>query len=222
MNEQTPTPQPAPVPVMRESFSIQEAFTVGWNLFVKHWELFLTIQFVTTLILLLASWCTDQTLEGTPSRLIATVLNLGLKLIIGLGLMFVYLRIHDGEPTEALDVFDPLPLFWSYAAVMVVYLIGVGIGTFLLVLPGIVLAAGWFLAQYMVIDTNVDPFEALKISWKKTLGHKVNITLFGACALIINFIGMIPFGFGLLITLPVTGIAYAHAYRYFFPKGVTA
>ena len=209
---------PKPLPLWEHSFSIQEAFTTGWNLFISHWRLFLVIQLATSCVLLLATFFVERTLEGTALRLFADVLRLGLQLIIGLGLMFVYLRVFDGEHTEPLDVFDPLPLFWGYAGVMILYVLGVGIGLVALVVPGIIIAAGWSLAHYIVIETNSNPVDALKVSWKKTDGHKLNIVLFGAIACVLNFIGMLFFGIGLLVTLPVTGLAYAHVYRYFIPK----
>lgn len=207
-----------PILFLEHSFSIQEALTVGWNMFVAHWRLFLIIQLATSCVLLLASFFVERTLEGTALRLFADVLRLGLQLIIGLGLMFVYLRVFDGEQTEPLDIFDPLPLFWGYAGVMILYVLGVGIGLIALVVPGIIIAAGWSLAHYIVIETNANPVDALKVSWKKTDGHKLNIILFGAIAFALNFIGMLFFGLGLLVTLPVTGLAYAHVYRYFIPK----
>jgi hypothetical protein len=212
------TPKPKPVPVWEHSFSIQEALTVGWNTFLANWQLFLTIQFATSLVIFLASFFSERILEGTLLRFCADILKLGLQLIIGLGLMFVYLRVYDGEKTEPLDIFDPLPLFWGYAGVMVLYVIGVGIGLLLLVVPGVLLAAGWSLAHYIVIETDSNPVDALKLSWKKTEGHKLNIVLFGAIACVLNFLGMLFFGLGLLVTLPVTGLAYAYIYRYFFPK----
>ena len=213
---------PRPVPLLEHSFSIQEAFTAGWNIFLAHWQLFLIIQIATSGVLLMASFFVERTLEGTALRLFADVLRLGLQLIIGLGLMFVYLRVFDGEHTEPLDIFDPLPLFWGYAGVMILYMLGVGLGLVLLVVPGVILAAGWSLAHYVVIETNSNPVDALKLSWKKTEGHKLNIVLFGLIACVANFLGMLLFGLGLLITLPVTGLAYAFVYRYFFPKNKEA
>lgn len=212
------TPHTKHPPLWAASFSIQEAYTVAWGIFVKNWQLFLVIQLATSLILFIATFFGDRVLEGTFARLFADVLKLGLQLIIGLGLMFVYLRVYDGISTEPLDVFDPLPLFWGYAGVVILYVIGVGLGLVLLLIPGVILAAGWSLAHYIVIETNSNPVDALKESWRRTDGHKVNIALFAAIACALNLIGMFAFGLGLLVTLPVTGLAYAHVYRYFIPK----
>ena len=203
------------------SFSIQEAFGKAWDVFVADWRLFLVIQVCTSLILFLAAFFADKVLEGTFTRLLADVLKLGLQIIIGLGLMFVYLRVYDGIETEPLDMFDPLPLFWGYAGVMILYILGVGIGLVLLVIPGIVLASGWSLAHYIMIETNKNPVDALKESWALTEGHKLNISLFAVICFALNFVGMLAFGLGLLITLPLTGLAYAHVYRYFIPKTET-
>lgn len=203
-----------------DSFSIVDAFSKAWDVFVSNWQLFLVLQIGTSLVLFIASFLTDHVLEGTFLRVIADVLKLGLQFIIGLGLMFIYLRVYDGVESEPLDIFDPLPLFWGYAGVMILYILGVGVGLVLLVIPGLLLAAGWSLAHYIVIETDKNPVDALKESWRKTEGHKLNIALFAVVAFSMNFIGMLFFGLGLLITLPLTGLAYAHIYRYFIPKAV--
>ncbi len=203
-----------------DSFSIVDAFSKAWDVFVGNWQLFLVLQIGTSLVLFIASFLTDHVLEGTFLRIIADVLKLGLQFIIGLGLMFIYLRVYDGVESEPLDIFDPLPLFWGYAGVMILYILGVGVGLVLLVIPGLLLGAGWSLAHYIVIETDKNPVDALKESWRKTEGHKLNIALFAVVAFSMNFIGMLFFGLGLLITLPLTGLAYAHIYRYFIPKAV--
>ncbi len=208
----------SPAPLWAESFSIQHAFSTAWEMFSKNWQLFLVIQLATSLTLFTATFLSERVLEGTFARLFADVLKLGLQLIIGLGLMFVYLRVYDGEETKPLDMFDPLPLFWGYAGVVILFVLGVGLGLILLIVPGIILAAGWSLAHYIVIETNSSPVDALKESWKRTEGHKFNIALFAAIACALNLVGMLAFGIGLLITLPLTGLAYAHIYRFFFPK----
>jgi uncharacterized membrane protein len=166
----------------------------------------------------LAQVCVDGTYPWTLARLSATVLMLGLALIMGLGVMFVSLRLYDGKPTQLLDIFDPLPLFWGYAGVMIIYMLAVLVGLSVLILPGVVLASGFVLAVFIVLETNADPVLALMQSWRLTRGHKLNIAVFIGCSMFLNFVGMLLFGLGLLVTVPVTCLAHAYVYRYFVPK----
>lgn len=170
-------------PRLEESFSIQQAFTSAWGIFVEHWNLLISIQLVVHVLMWLAQVCVDGTYPWTLARLSATVLMLGLALIMGLGVMFVSLRLYDGKPTQLLDIFDPLPLFWGYAGVMIIYMLAVLVGLSVLILPGVVLASGFVLAVFIVLETNADPVLALMQSWRLTRGHKLNIAVFIGCSM---------------------------------------
>jgi uncharacterized membrane protein len=68
-------------------------------------------------------------------------------------------------------------------------------------------------ATYLVIDKNMAPMDALKESRRMTYGHKWNLFLFGLGLIGINILGFLALIIGLLVSLPVTMLAMAHAYR---------
>ena len=55
--------------------------------------------------------------------------------------------------------------------------------------------------------------DALKLSYEMTTGHFMELFLFFLSVLVINVIGLLLFGIGLLVTVPITGIAGAYVYR---------
>lgn len=75
----------------------------------------------------------------------------------------------------------------------------------------IYLAVRYSMVRYAVID-HAGVRGSLHKSWRMTQGVMWKLLLFVLAALVLNLLGAIPFGLGLLITLPVTMIAFAHVY----------
>lgn len=76
-------------------------------------------------------------------------------------------------------------MWWKSGLFFIVYLIGLLVGTALLVLPGLYLMSVWYLAIYVLADHNQSPFEALKQSKEivqnigvlKVLGYVIIVAL---------------------------------------------
>ena len=200
-----------------EQFSVREMLLKGTALCAREWRTLLAIQLVVFIVLSISGMLVSGTFPGSFARFVAFALNASLQMIIGLGLLSIYVKYVDGDTVEVLDVFEPIELFWNYAGVIILYCILVGVGVLALVVPGIVVACGLSLAQYLAIDKNMTPVTALKASWKITEGHKGTIALFLASLVVINGIGLMSI-VGIIVTAPISGLAYASVYRYFFPK----
>jgi uncharacterized membrane protein len=76
-----------------------------------------------------------------------------------------------------------------------------------------ILTLGFFFSFFLVVDSNSDPINALKESWRITKGNKWRLFLLSLVVLILNVFGMLLFLVGLLVTFPVTWLAATHAYR---------
>lgn len=61
--------------------------------------------------------------------------------------------------------------------------------------------------SYFIISEELGPIEALKKSYAITEGESVNLVLFLMMLLMINLIGIIPLGLGLVITIPFSLVA---------------
>ncbi|SVE56612.1 uncharacterized protein METZ01_LOCUS509466, partial [marine metagenome] len=60
---------------------------------------------------------------------------------------------------------------------------------------------------YFIISEELGPIDSLKKSYEITEGQSTNLVLFLMLLIIINLLGLIPFGLGLLITIPFTFVA---------------
>lgn len=94
-----------------------------------------------------------------------------------------------------------------------IYAIVVYIGFIACIIPGIYLAVRLQLYVFNIIDNDANAFDALSRSWDSTKGNSMDILLLGLALVLVNFVGAICCGIGLLVTAPMTIICFALIYR---------
>jgi uncharacterized membrane protein len=82
----------------------------------------------------------------------------------------------------------------------------------LLIIPGIYLALRYGMVRFAVID-GASVTDSLRKSAELTQGVKWHLLWFILSIIAINIVGAILFLVPLLVTVPVTMIAYAHVYQ---------
>ncbi len=131
-----------------------------------------------------------------------------------MGMTLILLRVYDEVDTDYTDLFEPFHLFFNYLVMTILILIVVIIGFALFIIPGIIAIIGLSFAAYLVIDRDMGPVEAMKESLNITNGHRWNLLIFGLLIFFVNILGALAFGVGLLVTIPVSGLATVHVYRW--------
>jgi len=114
----------------------------------------------------------------------------------------------------------------SLAFVFLVFLpilvIGISIksmGGYLLFIPligliiSIYISLSFFLVPYLLADKEMGVFESIDQSWKMMKGKRCKIFILGVLLVLLNIIGVLALGFGILITIPITMIAGVVAYE---------
>jgi uncharacterized membrane protein len=85
-------------------------------------------------------------------------------------------------------------------------------GLVLLIIPGIYLMVRYSMVRFAVID-GASVTDSLRKSAELTQGIKWHLLWFILAIIAINIIGAVLFLVPLLVTVPVTMIAYAHVYQ---------
>lgn len=200
---------------MKNSFSKKEAVFYGWNIARKNFK------FLALSILFYVALCTvpgflADTFRKNGIPLLSFILNLSgwvIQMSAGLGLVTIALKIHDGQKSEYSDLFSKIHLFIPYLFGSVVYGVIVVVGYLLLIIPGLIWSIKLQYFSYLMVDKNMGPIDAMKESSRITKGHKWNLFLFGILLILINFAGLLAFGVGLFITVPVTFMANVYVYK---------
>lgn len=112
-----------------------------------------------------------------------------LSMLMSLGLHVFMLKIARGEPTTITDLFGETSLVLPALLASVLVTAAVTIGFALLIVPGIIIGLMFSQFIYVMIDRQVGPIEALRLSMQVTDGNKLTLLLLGLLMAAINSIG---------------------------------
>ncbi|MAG59600.1 hypothetical protein CMO96_02305 [Candidatus Woesebacteria bacterium] len=205
-----------------QKFSKTEAVAFGWKTIKAHiWMLipvFLMVWLIPVVAYSIAGGFASFNFNSggdfdAGSNGIASLLSWGISTLLAIGLLKILLSFADTGTAEFDELFTNYKLFIKYAFTSILLGIIVFFGFVLLIIPGIIFSTRLQFAPYFVVDKGVGPFEAIRKSWGATRGSFFNLILLWLMFIGINFVGFLALGIGLLVTIPLTGIALAHVYR---------
>jgi uncharacterized membrane protein len=133
-----------------------------------------------------------------------------------MGNFIVSAKLLQGQPPEFRDFFAGFQYFLPLMLLSLVAGLFIGIGTLLLIIPGIYLIVAFMFASYLVVDRRLDFWPAMELS-----RHTVNPRWFSCFAFVLlvvllNLAGAIALGVGLLVTIPLSFCAVTAAYADIF------
>ena len=123
------------------------------------------------------------------------------------------LAAMDGAPTSWRETFLDHRVASRFLALKLMMLPSVLAGLALLVAPGLYGMARLGPAFFMVVGGRVGPLEALRLSGQLTRGRSGPLLLLCLFLLLFNTLGAALMGLGLLVTVPVSALMCAHAFR---------
>src|SRR3989344_5400904 len=192
-------------------FLIGESLRFGWYTMRAHSAL--VFQVVLTLLALeVAHAIVQKVLEGTALGLLASLVLVAATAVLGIGATRITLRLAQGHAAQYADPLPPMRLLWPYIAASLLAGLAVVGGLILLILPGIWVAVRLSMVRFEVID-GAGIRESLNKSWALTEGHFWRLFLFMLALILLNILGAALLMVGLLISIPVTMLAYAHVYQ---------
>ncbi len=198
--------------------SAGEAYSVSWNIM---WKSFITLLVVAILYGIISGptamlqWKTD----GFDGRIIPVMLfGLGFALLItgpvGYSTKWVFLKAVRGEPVDIRDMFVVFQRnYWNAVVANVLVGLIVGIGFFMLIIPGIIFACRLAFVPYLIIDREMDISSAIDQSWKMTKGYGWQIFFMGIMAIVIVILGFLALFVGVIISVTWIMTAFAAFYQ---------
>lgn len=194
-------------------FSVRDTVRFGWERFKKKPMIFIGAMIIVFIVSLVTDQLGQAVRGAGVAELLAFIANLGVNMLMGMGIAAFFLKAHDNpEALSLADLWHPNP-FWKYVAATLATGVIFAIGFVLLIVPGIIALTVFWFAPYIVIDRRLGPVEALKESARITRGNRLNLFILFGTSLGINLLGMLALFAGLLVSVPVTMLALIHAYR---------
>jgi uncharacterized membrane protein len=157
----------------------------------------------------------DALVTGSPEHPsgLGLVINLAFGTLLSMGATAFYIAAHDNpDGAELSMLWHPRP-FWKYLALSILLAIVVGAGLALLIVPGIILFLMFMFSTFIVIERGLGPIDAMSESRRLTRGHKWQLLGFVGLLFLINLLGLLALIVGILVSIPVSALAFVHAYR---------
>ena len=167
---------------------------------------------LTLFALQVAQAVVSATLAGTLLGLLATLAVVVGEILVGIGLTLITLKIAKGEAVMYSEIIPPFRLAWEYLLASLLAAFITMLGFILLIIPGIYLSLRFSMVRFAVLE-GAGITGSIKKSGKITDGVKWRLLGFLLIIALLNILGAILFMVGLLVTIPVTMIAYAHIYQ---------
>lgn len=128
------------------------------------------------------------------------------------GLALVGLRKVERGRIDVKDFFDGFRFFLPALLSSLLIMVFTVVGLIFLIVPGLVIMAMYQLTFHFIVDRRQDFWEAMESSRKVVARDYFGFTLFGIVLGLLNMLGLLFFGVGILLTIPITALAVTAAY----------
>src|SRR5680860_183266 len=207
-----PPAGPSPGGASNAPFSVGDAVGYGWNAYWKNvgpMILIVLAIWAVNLVFSLISLPFDNQFVRFFISLVGTVVSL----LLALGLIRATLALTRGETPEVSMLFET-DNFGPYLVAAILFGIGTVIGFVLCIIPGIIFLTFFGFYGFVIVDQDEkSPIAALTRSKDLVSGHFGAVLGLAVVLLLINIVGALLCGVGLLFTIGITAIAWAYAYR---------
>jgi hypothetical protein len=200
-----------PPPVPAPAFSTGTAISYGFEGFKRNAGLFILAILAIAAVNALVNWLRP---DGFFGGLAWNLVSAAVSIAIGMAVVRAGLAVVDGRRVEVADLLRTDDLVGYIVAWLLVSVI-VGVGFVLLIVPGLIAAFLLAFTSFAVLDRHEDPIGALKTSYRLTSGNVGEVLVLFLVLIALNFIGALLCGLGLFVTLPLSVIATAYAWRWF-------
>jgi uncharacterized membrane protein len=193
------------------------SYSYGWQQFTKYFlHLFLVglIYGVATMPSNFGFWDENTTFGSVLLNAFTAAYSLLVLPVIIYGAAIVTLRYMRDERVDIREVFSGFQKNYLniVLANLLVFAI-VGIGFFLLIVPGIVFGCRLSFVPYLVMDRGLDPVAAIEKSWNMTRGHGWRIFGGYLIALVLFLVGLVLLLIPAFFALLWVSCAFASLYH---------
>jgi uncharacterized membrane protein len=196
-------PAPARAP---QSLPLGDYFKTGWGLFKQYPTGFVGFCLLYLLI--------QAVLHSIPY--VGAVGSFAVSTPLLMGNFIVSAKLLHGQTPEFRDFFTGFQYLLPLLLLSLVAGLFIGLGTILLVIPGLYLLVAYMFASYLVVDRRLDFWPAMELSRRTVHPRWFGYFAFALLVILLNLAGAVALGVGLLVTIPLSFCAVTAAYADLF------
>lgn len=194
--------------------TVKESLSFGWEMYKKYWRLLVGIFIFIAVLSIIVGFIAEEGNSGS-----SYLLNMLLQSFVGVGVITISLAIYEKkEGIEFKTFFSRMEYFINYFIGILIYSIIIFVGLILFVIPGIIWALKYQFFGYFVVERGLSPMDAIRESGKITMGKKWFLFRLWVVLIVLNIIGALFVGVGLLVTLPLTILSTVYVYKKILEK----
>jgi len=195
------------------AFSVGDAVNYGWTVYWKNVGPLIVIALVVFAVQIVISIVAGF-FDNAAAQVVIQIIGFLVSLLITLGWWRVSVEVTRGVRPEVGDLFKAKG-YGTFIAAAIIFYIGAFIGFLLLIVPGIIFCVVYGFFGFVIAERGdgVGIIESLTRSAEITRGHRWELFGLAIVLFLINVVGLIACGIGLLFTSGITLLAWAYAYR---------
>jgi hypothetical protein len=201
---------------------LSEAVRFGWKTVQSSFVFILLTLVVAAFVPSIIQWGGEHVFHHDGQVFLIKLVSLLVSATFGLGLSKIYLRFRDGEKPIFENLFDGLARAHIWIASTLISTVAIVMGLILLIVPGVIMMLRLWLVGFVLVDERTGPIDAIQRSWDITRGHTMDLLVLFVALLGLNILGLCCLVVGLVVTIPISGLALAYVYRELKPKAVAS
>lgn len=201
---------------------ISEAIRFGWKTVQASFAFILLTLVLAFIVPIMIETGGEHVFHHDGQVFLIKVISWLVTATFSLGLAKIYLRYRDGEKPIFENLFDGVARAHIWFASTLIADVAIIMGLILLIVPGVIMMLRLWMVGFVLVDERTGPIDAIQRSWDITRGHTMDLLVLFIALLGLNILGICCLGVGLLVTVPISGLALAHVYRELKPKAAMA
>jgi hypothetical protein len=215
-------PLPRQVAGVPQPWDVDEVVTASFDTFKANWAVLVLVHFTGGVIASLpgliptfavvthavARYSRQYWALEVPSMLAELVISTFFQV----GYVRIWMTAVRGDTPRFEDLFGGAARFPALLATTFLVLLTTLAFMGLLVVPGFIVGLGLSLSSFYVVDQDMRPIEAMRASWKATVGHKGKLFMLALLGFLIFVVGCCACCVGILAAFPIIGMATATIY----------
>jgi uncharacterized membrane protein len=198
---------------MNKELNINHLFSVAWKFTKGHLAFLAGYLIIFFLISFLLQAAQDRVINNVFLTIIIYVINGVVATFLQMGFVNSTLLITSHKKPRLNQLYANGHHFISWIVACFLISLIVTVGFILFIFPGFYLLARFSLFPFFILDKNMGPLEAMGASLKASKGKCWPLFVLFLCTLLLNILGCLLLGIGLLITVPLSTLVWASAYK---------
>lgn len=210
------------LPLQHTIIDVGQVYSTAWEIFKPNIGLLIGATLICVVVNAVFSAVTggiEWQMEhgnGSAILLLAYVLcqslSVAAQTFLGIGVVTINLNVARNRPAEIGQLFSGGDVFWPVLGAAILLGISVFCGCLLLIVPGVILALGWWSTKYFIIDQHVPIGESFSLAWEYSRGNKGHVFLIVLLNILVCVLGFAACFVGLFVALPFVCLVGAVTY----------